>query len=121
MLNQQNKIIIFIIILLIASSVSLFFFEGYYKNTTGGNWWAVYFEDPKNNDLNFVIENRGAEADFVWELWLGNKKVREGKESIEKDGRKNIEITQELPVAYKEKTSIKVISNNEKKEIYKNF
>lgn len=118
MLNQNKKIIIFIIILLFVSSVSLFFFEGYYKNTTGGDWWAVYFNDPKSKDLNFTIENRGASDDFVWELWLGDKKVQEGKERIAEKDKKSVETTQGT---YKGKISVKVLSGGEKREIYKNL
>ena len=120
-MTQSKKIIIFIIILLIASSVFLFGAERYYKNTTGGNWWAVYFNNPKSQDLNFTIENSGASADFAWELWLGDKKVREGKETIAEKDKKTIETTQEISVALKERAIIKVSSGEEKREIYKNF
>jgi len=120
-MSQSKKIIILIIILLIASSISLFFFEGYYKNTTGGNWWAVYFNDPKSKDLNFTIENRGAAADFSWELWLGDKKVQDGKEMVVKGGKVVVETNKDLAVAYKGKINVKVLSNSEKREIYKNL
>lgn len=121
MLNQNKKIIILIIALLFLSSVSLFFFEKYYKTTTGGDWWTVYFNDAKDKDLDFTIENRGATEDFAWELWLGDRKVRGGKETIAGKDKKIVETTQGLSVAYKGKISVKIFSNGEKKEIYKNF
>jgi hypothetical protein len=103
------------------SSVFLFGAEKYYKNITGEDWWAVYFENPKDNGLQFVIENKEEKKDFRWELWLGENKVQEGLESVAKDGKKTVEPNKNLSLAYKGKITLKVSSGEEKREIYKNL
>lgn len=117
-MNQSKKIIIFFIALFFLSSASLFFAEKYYKNSSDKNWWAVYFENPKDDNLNFIIENNTASGNFRWELWSGDNKIKEGVELINKGNEKTVEIKS---AGGKEKSDIKVFLNNEKKEIYKNF
>lgn len=119
--NQSKKLIIFIIVLLIASSAFLFCAEKYYKTTAENDWWAAYFEDPKNNNLDFVIENKKSPMNFQWELWLDNNKIKEGKENVAKDEKKNVEMANKIPTNYKGRVILKISSGEGKREIYKNF
>lgn len=121
MSNQSKKIIILIISLLFLSSASLFFFENYYKKTTGGNWWVVYFENPKSDDLTFIIESKKTESNFAWELWLGNNKIKEGKENVSEGGEKTINPTRGINLNYQGRASVKISSGEDKREIYKNL
>lgn len=119
--DQSKKIIFFFIILFILSSIGLFCAEKYYKNSADNNWWVVYFENPKSEDLNFIIESNTASGNFKWELWQEERKIKEGNELINKGDEKTIRVENILPNNSESKNSIKIFFNNEKKEIYKNF
>jgi hypothetical protein len=117
---QQKKIIVFLIILFILSSAYLSFVaKNYIDPNYGKNWWAIYFENPKGNDLNFVIENHSDKNSFHYVILNGNDKAEEKDVLVDKSGIVNIKPALANTVAGK--ITIQVISGDEKKEIYKNF
>ena len=118
---QQKKIIIFAIILFIASSMWLF-----HENTkktnpnTGSAWWVLSFANPKNNSLNFSIENHSDNSDFHWEILSNDQKIKEGDAKVEKGNASEVQASL-LPPQISGRIVIQVSSGNEKREIYKNL
>lgn len=118
---QQRKIIIFLIVLFIISSAYLFLTAKNFNDPDyQKNWWAVYFVNPKSNDLNFVIENHNDKNSFHYIITNGNDKVEEKDISVNKGEVKNIKLD-DINTTENKKITIQVISGDEKKEIYKNF
>lgn len=117
---QQKKIILFLITLFVLSSAYLLWTAKNYNDLDyQKNWWAVYFENPKTNDLNFVIENHSDKNSFHYIVLNGSDKIEEKDVVMNKGETKNIKPTQiNIEVG---KITIQVISGDEKKEIYKNF
>ena len=117
-MKQQSKLILFLIILFIASSVWLF--HASQKSTDSNNsesWWALYFENPNDSSLNFVIENHSDKTDFHWKLTDGKNVFEENEVKIEKGKTTNISVDG----AVSGKNIIEVELGKEKKEIYKNL
>lgn len=114
---MNNKIIItFLIIFLIASFFCLAYAEqNQYKES---DFWALYFSDPKDSNLNFIIENYGDKTNFHWEILADKDKIDEGNITIFK-GNKEIINLSELGDENK-KITIIVSDGDKKKEIYKN-
>lgn len=121
---MQKKIIIFITILFIASSFWLFYQSDKQTNPDlNKNWWAVYFVDPKSDNLNFIIENHSDKNDFHWEILADKNKVKEDNIKIEKGAQSELNSDSELSSdEFKnKKITVDISSGDEKKEIYKNF
>jgi hypothetical protein len=118
-MSQTAKIIYFIIILFVISSFFLF-----WKNDSGLNpdyqkdWWAVSFQDAKNADLSFVLENHSANDNFSWEAVSGKDTLKKGKVIAARGEKKNIELDLSN---LKNKVLIRVSDGKESQEIYKNF
>jgi hypothetical protein len=118
---QQRKIIIFIIILFIASSVWLFHQNAKLTDpNTGSAWWVLSFANPKNDSLDFTIENHSDSKSFHWEILSNDQILKEGDAKIEKGNMSNIQ-TSTLPSQISGRIIIQVDSGSEKKEIYKNL
>lgn len=86
------------------------------------NWWAVYFENPKTDDLNFVIENHSDKNSFHYVILAGSDKIEEKDVVVNKGGVKNIPV-QNFASQNNEpggKLTVQVFSSEDKKEIYKN-
>lgn len=117
---MQKKIILFLIILFILSSAYLFYVAKNFNDPSyQKNWWAVYFEDPKSDNLNFIIENHNDNVNFHWDILDGNNKVEEKDILINKGEIKNIKLNSFKSSAGK--VTIQVTLGDQKKEIYKNF
>ncbi|MBU2028346.1 hypothetical protein KJ761_00425 [Patescibacteria group bacterium] len=118
-MQQSSKIIYSIIILFIISSVFLF-----WKNDQGFNpdyqkdWWAVSFQDAKNSDLSFIIENHSAVNNFSWEIISGKDTLKKGDIVVAQGERKNIAVDLNNLI---NKILIRVSDGKETKEIYKNL
>jgi hypothetical protein len=118
-MNSQSKIIYFIIILFILSSFFLF-----WKNDLGLNpdyqkdWWAVSFQDAKNADLSFIIENHSTNNNFSWEIISGKETLQKSEVIVAKGEKKNIELNLSN---LKNKIILRVYDGKEFQEIYKNF
>jgi hypothetical protein len=74
---SSKIIIIATVILLIASFSVLFVIEAknhdYDYNKT---WSVVYFENPRDNSLDFAIENHeGQSAEYGYRIFVGDNKV----------------------------------------------
>lgn len=89
----------------------------------GKNWWALYFENPKSDDLDFVIENHSDKTSFHYVLTVGNDKIKEEDISINKGETKKLSFGDSLKLSFEKnkKTTVQVISGEERKEIYKNL
>jgi hypothetical protein len=89
---SSKIIIIATIILLIVSFSILFVIEtrnhSYdYKKS----WSVVYFENPRDNSLNFVIENhQGENANYGYKIFIGDDKVIDDNVEIEAAAKQKI-------------------------------
>ena len=83
------------------------------------NWWVVYFADPKDESLDFVIENNSDETNFHYEILSDKDKMKEEDIKIEKGVKKQIPAN--VSTAENKKITIKVTASNDIKEIYKNL
>jgi hypothetical protein len=116
---NQKKLIIFISILFVLCSGYLFWVSDQgLKSDDGKDWWALYFENPKNDSLNFVIENYSSSSDFHWTVSENNQKISEGDAKVKSGETRNIQPQTENLTG---KISVTVSNGKEKKEIYKNF
>jgi hypothetical protein len=121
--DMQKKIIIFTIALFVLSSAYLFYVAKNFNDPDyQKNWWAVYFENPKANDLNFVIENHSDKTNFHYIVTNGNDKVEEKDVLVNKEESSRFNLRDSLRLNLEnKKVTIQVISGDEKKEIYKNI
>jgi hypothetical protein len=118
-MNQQTKIIIFIVVLFVLSSSLLFFINDRYLNSEASkNYWAVSFVNPKDNSLNFIIENHSQKNNFHWEVNSDNGKLSSGDINVGKGDTKNIDLNNTDLAG---KIIIDVSDGENKKEIYKFF
>jgi len=118
---QQRKIIIFLTALLILSSLWLSFVSQKMNDPDyQKNWWALYFSDPKSDNLDFAIENHSDKKDFHWEISVDRDKIKEGDIEIEKGKSQKLSFEQNLGNLENKKITITVSASDEKKEIYKN-
>lgn len=117
---MNNKTIILSTIgFLFVSFIFLAFTENRQQDPNSQNWWAIYFENPKNNSLNFVIENHSSSESFQWEIAADKDAVTQGTANIKKGASKTIPISSK-DISNK-KITITVTSSSNKKEIYKNL
>lgn len=118
--HMNNKTIIFSTIgFLLVSFIFLAFTERRQQDPNSQNWWAIYFENPKNNSLNFVIENHSSNESFQWEIAADKDSVTKGIVNIKKGDKKTIPVSSNSIT--NKKITITVTSGNSKKEIYKNL
>ena len=116
----SKKIIIFLIVLFIITSAYLFFIDSrgnsldYQKN-----WWVIYFDSPKGDSIDFVIENHSDMNSFHWEVLDGKNIFFEDDAQVQKGNSQKI-IVQTGNMVDK-KITIQVSDGKENKEIYKNF
>ncbi|EKD46407.1 MAG: hypothetical protein ACD_67C00245G0002 [uncultured bacterium] len=115
---MNNRIIIFSTIgLLFASFVFLSFIEQKKQDVNSQDWWVLYFENPKNNSLDFTIENHSDNENFHWEIFTDKTKAKEGNLVIKKGEQKTIPVSA-TSMENKRITTV-VTSADNKKEIYK--
>ncbi|HLN19215.1 MAG TPA: hypothetical protein VK255_03540 [Patescibacteria group bacterium] len=117
---MQKKLILFIIALFFLSSAYLLAIGNKFNDLNfGKNWWAVYFSIPKDNSLDFVVENHSNNSNFHWAVLADKEKIKEGDVKVENGKIENIK--PDLAKATSGKFTIEVSNGNEKKEIYKNI
>lgn len=122
MLISNKSIIISLIIFLLLSFGFLAYTETKQQSPDSQNWWTVYFEDPKNESLNFIIENNSDQTVFHYETLAQKSTTSSTDIEIKKGEKKNIEIIKpDIESSGNMKFSIIVSTGNDKKEIYKNF
>ncbi|MFA6047671.1 MAG: hypothetical protein WCV59_01015 [Parcubacteria group bacterium] len=123
---MQKKLIIFIVALFILSSAYLLSVGSKFETLNfGKNWWSIYFVSPKDNSLNFVIENHSGKTNFHYVILIDKERIKEADENIRKDGllefsSRNFQELNSRNLENK-KITIEVSTGDEKKEIYKNF
>ncbi len=77
-MTNEKKIILAVIVLLFAGFSFLFYSEQkQLKSTAKNGWWAVYFENPKTEDLSFTIENNKKANNFHWKEIAENNIIQE--------------------------------------------
>lgn len=119
-INSQKLVIISIVSFFVLSSFWLFLTSKKYMNPDhNSDWWSIYFENPKNQDLTFVIENHSLKNAFQWKVFDKEIVVREGSVEIPKGETKKISV--DFQAEINEKIIVRVSADNEIKEIYRNF
>jgi hypothetical protein len=121
---MTSKLIVIIIsVLLIASMSALFVIEALnhsydYKKA----WSAVYFENPRDNSLDFAIENHeGLDVKYNYQIFSNDERLGEGEIEIKAGTQQKIS-----PVFPSEKISgkrvmMEVHNNDESYKIYKDL
>ncbi len=119
-IDSQKLILLSIISFFVLSSFWLFFISGKYMNPDyNSDWWAIYFENPKSQDLSFVIENHSLKTTFQWKVIREESVIQEGRLEIPRGKTKKIPV--DFQAESNEKIIIQVLTDSETKEIYKNF
>ncbi len=119
-MTSQKFIILSLVLFFILSSIWLFFISAKYLDSDYDSaWWAIYFVDPKSQNMNFIIENHFSDTNFHWEISSNNIKINESDVMIAKGEIKMIPIF--MDNMQNKKITLTVITNNDKKEIYKNL
>lgn len=89
---SSKIIIIAVAVLLIASFATLFVIEAKnhdydYKKA----WSVVYFENPRDDSLDFAIENHeGADAAYGYQIFSNENKLAEGEIDVKAGATKKI-------------------------------
>ena len=88
------------------------------------DWWVVYFSNPKNDSLDFTIENNSNQTSFHYAILSDKNKIDEKDVAIDKGAKKEISV--ENKPAFAEATAgrkitIRVNTGDDIKEIYKTF
>lgn len=86
----------------------------------GKAWWAVYFVDPREDKLSFILENHSSEKNFHWEILAEKVRLSQGDVSVGLGEKKTINIQSPQSVIGK-KIIVKISTPKGSKEIYKNF
>ena len=118
MKNMNNKIIILATSLsLLASFIFLSVMEKKQADLNTKNVWMAYFDNPKDNTLNFTIENHSDKNSFHWEILKDKNKIQEGNASIANGSSNDIKLS--LNDLQNNKITIRVTNNDNFKDIYK--
>jgi hypothetical protein len=117
---KNNKSIIFSSVLfLLVSFLFLAFVEKKEADLNTKNVWMIYFENSKDNSLNFEIENHANNSNFHWEILANKDSLKAGDITVAKG------LTKKIPVIMEgmqnKKFTVIVTSGENKKEIYKNL
>ncbi len=84
----------------------------------GESWWTTYFNDPKDANLSFAIENHSKEKAFHWELSSDKALISQGDATIGLGEKKLISVQSAQDMIDK-KMTIKISTSKGFKEIYK--
>lgn len=120
---MNNKIIpISILGMLLASFVFLSLVEKKQSDINSKNIWTLSFSNPKNDSLDFSIENHSQNKVFHWQILLDKIVVTEGDSTVALGDIKTISVPKDNIDLSNKKITISVIdTTNNKKEVYKNF
>jgi len=122
---MPSKIIIITILALLLIGFSiLFIIEARNHNYDyKKDWVAVYFENPRDNSLDFAIENHeGEKITYDYKILVNDDKTAESEVEIEKGVKQKISPTLDINISNGTK-NIMIIVNNKDTEfkIYKNI
>ena len=110
--------IIFIGLLLFSSFTYLAWLEkNKHDYNLNKNWWALYFENPKDSSLSFVVENHSSSSSFHSEILLEKNKISENDFILQKNEQKLFPVN--ATDLKNKKITITITSGEQKKEIYK--
>lgn len=121
---MSSKIIIIATIILLIVSLSILFVvetknhDLDYKKS----WSVVYFENPRDDSLDFAIENHeGEKIEYVYEVLADGKKITEGKAEIEAGKTQRVAPLLDFEKKDGAKISIEVSAKDLQYGIYKNL
>jgi hypothetical protein len=119
---NEKKIILGLIIFLFCGCVFLSYTEKNQQfSLSKDNRWETYFNNPKNNNLQFIIKNNGRGGIFSWQVKSNGDVLESGREKIP-PGELRIISPQNISTEAKEKISLEITDEkNNRQEIYKNF
>ncbi len=108
--------------MLLASFIFLSAFETIQGDMSNKNIWMLYFSSPKDNSLDFIIENNSQNKIFHWQILLDKIVVTEGDSSVSLGDKKTITVpNDDIDLSNRKITIVVSDVNNNKKEIYKHF
>jgi hypothetical protein len=120
---SSKIIIIATIVLLIISFSVLFVIEA--KNQDFDykkSWSVVYFENPRDDSLNFAVENHlGKNTQYDYEILVDEKKVAEGNVDINAGQMQEVVPLLELEKERSARITVDVTANDLKYRIYKDI
>jgi len=117
---NSKKNIIFISVLFLLFFIFLSVRELHYQNyLTGGHSWFLYFNDTKDNDLNFTIENYSGHQNFHWALYADDNQIQDGSATVAAGTQKTASPQINFSNNSGQKLTIKVIADKEERDIYK--
>lgn len=119
MSNKFTKTSLILIALFLLGSFAYLSAKQYRQSDPNLNkdWWALYFEQPKGNNLDYIIENHSNSETFQIEIYLQKNKVSESQVTIPKGASKNFSLNANDIVD--KKITISVKGNNQTREINK--
>lgn len=119
-MTMNNKAIIFsTLAMLFVSFMFLAFVEKNQADINTKNVWMIYFENPKDKSLNFIIENHSNSENFILEIFADKISVTKGDIIIKKGEQKTIPVPSNG--IENKKITIRVTSGDNKKEIFKSL
>ena len=117
---MNNKLIIIATsFFILVSFIFLTIVEKKQADINTKNVWMLYFENPKDSSLNFIIENHSTNTNFHWQILSEKSPVNQGDVVIKLGETKKIPVS--IANIENKKTTIIVATGEEKKEIYKNL
>jgi len=120
---SSKIIIIATVVLLIASFSALFAVE--LKNHDPDykkSWSVVYFDNPRDNSLDFAIENHeGKKMEYDYRILVSDKKIAGDKIEIEKGAQQKIVPVLDLDENSSASISVEVSTEDLKYGIHKNI
>lgn len=115
-MTNQLKIVISLIGMLIISCSFLAYVEKSQHKIEDS--WFLYFNNPQDNSLNFVIENYSDKNNFSWSLIVDGEKIKTEQIKVLKDDKIDVRIEK---LSTGKKFSVEVVCDKEKRDIYKTF
>jgi hypothetical protein len=86
----------------------------------GKSWWTIYFINPQEKELSFVIENHSSQKNFHWEILAGKDRLSQGDVTAALGEKKTINVQAPQNIA-NQQVIIKISTPKDSKEIYKNL
>lgn len=112
--NNQKIIIVSLAVFMLASFIFLAYTERQQHQLNDG--WFLYFENPKDSSLDFVVENYAGDSEFEWSLSTDGDLIKSEKIIVENKEKKVIKIEEDNLSG---KVEIKVGHKKEVKRVYK--
>jgi len=118
----NKPIILSLVIFLLLSLGFLAYTQTKQQSPASQNWWVIYFANPKDESLDFVIENNSDQTDFHYEISGGGNKLKEADIKIDKGTKRETTLPEsDFGNLENKKITIRISAGDENKEIYKNF